>query len=163
MISPQSCCPKWSLILHMFYFENGNLRVPSTECPPVKCATADRSRATGNVLNSLSKSPETATILMFGCINIWLSYKELNKIPCHGQQLCGEIMIFSQQPHKLLIKQQHERKNCRGREASVNYHFISPEAIEQMQHALQLSPTNQDAREMLDILLRSPQAPPPAK
>ncbi len=30
-----------------------------------------------------------------------------------------------------------------------------PEAIEKFQHALQLSPTNQDAREMLDILLRS--------
>lgn len=32
-----------------------------------------------------------------------------------------------------------------------------PEAIEQMQHALRLSPTNQDAREMLEILLRSQQ------
>ena len=30
-----------------------------------------------------------------------------------------------------------------------------PEAIEQMQRALQLSPTNQEAREMLEILLRS--------
>ena len=34
-----------------------------------------------------------------------------------------------------------------------------PEAIEQMQHALQLSPTNQEAREMLDILVRSQPAP----
>ena len=32
-----------------------------------------------------------------------------------------------------------------------------PEAIEKLQHALRLSPTNQDAREMLDILLRSRQ------
>jgi hypothetical protein len=32
-----------------------------------------------------------------------------------------------------------------------------PEAIEKMQHALKLSPTNQEAREMLDILVRSQQ------
>ena len=35
-----------------------------------------------------------------------------------------------------------------------------PEAIEQLQRALQLSPTNQEAREMLEILLRSPPSPP---
>lgn len=38
-----------------------------------------------------------------------------------------------------------------------------PEAIEQMQRALQLSPNNAEAREMLDILLRSQTPPPPAK
>lgn len=36
-----------------------------------------------------------------------------------------------------------------------------PEAIEQMQRALRLSPTNQEAREMLEILLQSQQAKSP--
>ena len=38
-----------------------------------------------------------------------------------------------------------------------------PEAIEQLQRALQLSPTNQEAREMLEILLRNQPAASPAK
>ena len=38
-----------------------------------------------------------------------------------------------------------------------------PEAIEQLQRALQLSPTNQEAREMLEILQRSQSPPPLAK
>lgn len=38
-----------------------------------------------------------------------------------------------------------------------------PEAVEQLQRALQLSPANQEAREMLDILLRSQAPAPPAR
>jgi len=38
-----------------------------------------------------------------------------------------------------------------------------PEAIEQLQRALQLSPANQEAREMLEILLRGQPQPAPAK